>query len=68
MFDSTIRKQDDLQEELKSNKDNECNNYEHQLQKLEAEIREHIRVKIKIAILFYSKQNKTNAIILFIYK
>ena len=47
MFHFVVRLKEEAQTELEEKKENQCGDYEPQLQKLEAEIREHIKVKQK---------------------
>ena len=46
IFDRTLDEKIDAERELAVKGENECNDYEAMLQKLEAEVRQHIRVTI----------------------
>ena len=46
IFTSILQMKTDAEKELGTKKENECNDYEAMLQKLEAEVRQHIRVTI----------------------
>lgn len=54
IFDKLFELKRDAETELLAKKEDECNDYESMLQKLEAEVRQHIRVTIYI-VLWYSK-------------
>ncbi len=50
-----IRSVADLESEMSQKKEGECSDYENMLQKLEAEVRQHIRVNFKREMDFFLK-------------
>lgn len=50
MFSLISQLKNEVERELSEKKENECNDYEAMLQKLEAEVRQHIRVLLILAM------------------
>jgi hypothetical protein len=62
IFDKNCELKADAEKELSAKKESECSDYEGMLQKLEAEVRQHIRVDI-ISFIFDSLDRTTAQII-----
>jgi hypothetical protein len=53
IYDKNIELKADAEKELSAKKESECSDYEAMLQKLEAEVRQHIRVRTPLfAVIF----------------
>lgn len=52
IHEKTVEFKNEAENELSAKRDNECSDYEAMLQKLEAEVRQHIRVYFSFGLIF----------------